>query len=283
MATTDAGRVPTSCPSEVAPDPAAALEQLPPLLGPGAHLLPVVVEQLDHRLRLQEGVAGHGQHAPAVDLHALGAPAPRLGRLGAQGDLQEALEHPLVVDARPHALVVLGVAHDQPGPDDRARVARLRTTAGAGASPGDDGEVGLDRRGVGVVLEADERDGETGDHRGGTVGHGPLVGHRQLLGRRVGGRATVGPEHGDRALQPELPHGRRQQPGDEPLVAHQALERHRPHPTRLGDAGRRVGVTERPGELPPVPAGDQRIGVAVALGPRVRRGRDGAAAAAGGQ
>src|SRR5690606_15252858 len=93
LATTDAGRVPTSCPSEVAPDPAAALEQLPPLLGPGAHLLPVVVEQLDRRLRLQEGVAGHGQHAPAVDLHALGAPAPRLGRLGAQGDLQEALEH----------------------------------------------------------------------------------------------------------------------------------------------------------------------------------------------
>ena len=80
------------------------------------HLLAVIVKVLDDRLGLQEGVARHRQDPMGVHVHFRRELGPPAAGLGADRDLQEALQQSGVVDARAEALVVLGVANDQPGP-----------------------------------------------------------------------------------------------------------------------------------------------------------------------
>ena len=97
---------------------------------------------------------------------------PRGGRLGAERDLEEALEQPGVVDARADALVVLRVAHDQP-----ARTARRPRSVGATTAKSGFTSVAP------LVLEADERDGEPVDHRRRPLGDRAAVGVGEQLAR----------------------------------------------------------------------------------------------------
>jgi hypothetical protein len=117
--------------------------------------LPAVVGQVLHdRFGSQVGVAGHGERPVPVDLHAGRQPAPLRGRLRPECDLEEALEHPSVVDARADPLVVLSVAHHQPRPDP--------VTGGVGAR-GDDREVGAHVGGA-LVGELDEGHPQAEEH-----------------------------------------------------------------------------------------------------------------------
>ena len=72
----------------------------------------MVVEVLDDRLRLQEGVLRHGEYAERVDVESVGQLRPALGRLRAERDLEKALEQPGIGNVRADPLVVLRVSDD---------------------------------------------------------------------------------------------------------------------------------------------------------------------------
>ena len=118
----------------------------------------MVVEVLDDRLRLQERVLRHGEHAVPVDVEAVGQLRPLLRRLRAERHLKVTLEQPGVSDARPDPFVVFRVPDDQPG------------TVGRVLARSDNEEV---RKHVGRV-----RIFESGKR------HGRLVDQRRLVGLR---------------------------------------------------------------------------------------------------
>ncbi len=184
---------------------------------------------------------------------------PRLRGDRPDGDLEEALEHPLVVDARSDPLVVLRVPHDQP------RAGRPRALGSGGSESGDDDrEVWLDGRGTGDLLHADEGQGKPGDHRRHALVHGLEVG---LLERRCGrgdAHLGVGPADPLGAGEVEAPDRGGEELGDEAVVAHQGLEGHGPHPARLRDSGGGVGVAQGLRELPAADADQHRVGVPIA-------------------
>ena len=92
----------------------------------------MVSEVLDDRLGSEVDVARHRERTVSVDLHARRELGPLRGRLGTEGDLQEALQHPVVIDARTHPLVVLGVTHDEPRTDRPSASWRGPTIAKSG-------------------------------------------------------------------------------------------------------------------------------------------------------
>ena len=234
-----------------------------PLGHPHPDLLAVVLEELDEGLGLEERVARHSKYAVGVHLHVGGELAPPGGRLGAERDLQEALQESGVVDARADAFVVLRIAKDQP---TRLLVALLW---------GHDGEVGFHVRGA-LVLEADKRDGEPVDHRRRPLSHCPVVGVGEQLRSPVDVDPGVDDDDLRRPVQVEATNRRGGDFAREPLVAHQSLERHRAHPACVGDAPELVGESHRLRQPATGDTRDQRVGASEPGARGVRRRGDGA-------
>lgn len=97
------------------------------------------------------------------------------------------------------------------------------------------------------------------DQRGSPVGKGAVVRLGEQLSCQARVDLRVGYEHLSRAIEPEGPNGCRRGLAREGLVPHQPLERHRPHPARLGDAGGGVWVSELVGQSSSRQPGDEGV------------------------